>query len=352
MSSSAQLSIAGREIGAGNPCFIIAEAGVNHNGDLSRALDLIDVAAQAGADAVKFQTYRAELLADPRAPKAAYQVETTGSDESQLEMLARLALSPEDHATLARRARERSILFLSTPFDEPSAELLAELGVPAYKLPSGEMTNLPFLAFVARFGRPMIVSTGMASLAEVGSAVDTIRGAGNDRIALLHCVSNYPADPADANLRAMATMRDAFGVPIGYSDHTLGLTVGLAAVALGAAIIEKHFTLDRALPGPDHRASLEPLELIDFVRGIRTVEAALGHGRKEPSISEAPITAVARRSLIAAMDIAAGSVITEIDLVAKRPGTGLSPALRSKVVGQTARVPISEGTLLTWDMIG
>jgi N-acetylneuraminate synthase len=350
-SEASTISIGAHRIGPGAPCFVIAEAGVNHNGLLASALALIDVAADAGADAVKFQTFDADLLASTDAPKAAYQVETTGAGESQHAMLARLQLSPEEYGRLAERARERSILFLSTPFDEPSVALLDELGVPAFKLPSGEITNLPFLDHVARYRRPMIVSTGMASLDEVSDAVTTIRAAGNDGIALLHCVSNYPANPADVNLRAMATMAATFGVPVGYSDHTLDSAIGLAAVALGACIIEKHFTLDRSLPGPDHRASLEPVELARFVRDIRAVESALGDGRKSPAAAEAATAAVSRRSLIAARDIAAGAIITDGHLAAKRPGTGLSPALRARVLGRSAKEQIPAGTVLQWEML-
>ena len=345
------MTIGDRRIGAEAPCFVIAEAGVNHNGEIERALALIDVAADSGADAVKFQTFDADLLAVPHAPKAAYQIETTGSDESQHAMLARLQLSAAEYRMLAERARERSIIFLSTPFDEPSVALLDELGVPAFKLPSGEITNLPFLDHVARYDRPMIVSTGMASLEEVGDAVATIRSTTNANIALLHCVSNYPAHPADVNLRAMATMAQAFDVPVGYSDHTLDSVIGLAAVALGACIIEKHFTLDRTLPGPDHRASLEPPELARFVDDIRAVESALGDGRKAPAAAEAATAAVARRSLVAAQDIAAGAVITDGHLAAKRPGTGLSPALRARVLGRAAKAQIPAGTVLQWEML-
>jgi N,N'-diacetyllegionaminate synthase len=353
MSSSAldTFAVAGRTIGPGARCFVIAEAGVNHNGDPDRALAMIDVAADAGVDAVKFQTFDADRLALRQAPKAAYQIEATGPAESQHAMLAALQLSRDDHVALAQRCRERGILFMSTPFDEPSADMLAELDVPVFKLPSGEITNHALLSHVARFGKPLIISTGMATIEEVEQAVLAVRIAGNESFALLHCVSAYPADPHDVNLRAMATMAAAFGVPVGYSDHTQGLTVALAAVALGACIIEKHFTLDRTLPGPDHRASLEPGELAELVRCIRTVESSLGDGRKEPSMAEAATAAVARKSLIAARDIEAGALITDAHLDAKRPGTGLSPALRPRLVGRNARVAISAGTILTWEML-
>jgi N,N'-diacetyllegionaminate synthase len=346
-----RFEIAGRSVGSGAPCFIIAEAGVNHNGDLARALELVDGAAAARADAVKFQTFDADRLATHDAPKAQYQLETTGGAESQRDMLRRLQLSPDDHRALIARCAQGGIVFLSTPFDEESADLLASLGVPAYKTPSGELTNLPYLAHVARLGKPVIASTGMATLAEVESAVETLASNGCRELALLQCVSNYPAAPADVNLRAMETLERTFGVPVGYSDHTDGLTIALAAAARGAAVIEKHFTLDRSLPGPDHRASLEPGELETLVRGIRTIESALGDGRKEPAASERDTAAVARKSLVTACDIAPGERLTEAHVVAKRPGTGLAPALRDRVIGRSARVAIAAGTLLEWEML-
>jgi len=340
-----------RLIGPGHPCFIIAEAGVNHNGDLQLARRLVDVAVKAGADAVKFQAYKADRLVTLNAPKADYQVRATGSLESQLEMLRRLELSPETQQELMEYARGRGILFLSTPFEEESADLLDRMGVPAFKIPSGEITNLPFLAHVARKGKPMIVSTGMASLGEVETAVRTIETTGNHNVALLHCVSNYPANPVDVNLRAIETMTLAFNLPVGYSDHTLGIEVPLGAVALGACIVEKHFTLDRALPGPDQQASAEPAELVALVVGIRKVEKALGHGRKEPASSEACTAAVARKSLVAAKPILAGTRLTEDLIAIKRPGTGLPPTLRTLLVGRIAKQDIPADTLLSLDMI-
>jgi N,N'-diacetyllegionaminate synthase len=345
------INIAGREVGPGRSCFIIAEAGVNHNGSVERARQLIEVAVQAGADAVKFQTFRAERVVTPDAPKAAYQLRNTGIVESQYEMLRRLELPQEAHRELMSYCSEHGILFMSTPFDEDSADFLDELGIAVFKLPSGEITNLPFITHVARKGKPLIVSTGMACMSEVETAVGSITAAGNRDFVLLHCVSNYPAEPADVNLRAMRTMLETFNVPVGYSDHTQGIEVSLAAVALGACVIEKHFTLSRDLPGPDHRASLEPDELSAMVRGIRTVEAALGHGRKEPAASEAETVAIARRSLVAACDIAAGTKLTEDLIAIRRPGTGLPAAMLPKVVGRTMRVPARAGTLLTLEML-
>ncbi len=330
-------------------CFVIAEAGVNHNGNIGLAHRLIDAAAHAGVDAVKFQSFKADRLVTADAPKADYQTAVMGSSESQLEMLRRLQLSDSAHRELVRHCSERGITFISTPFDEERADFLAELGVLMFKIPSGEITNLPYLEHIARIGRPMLVSTGMSNLGEVEEAVRTIQGTGGTHLALLHCVSNYPADPADVNLKAMETMRTAFGVPTGYSDHTLGNEVAFAAAALGACAIEKHFTLDRSLPGPDHASSCEPEQLSDLVRGIRTVESALGTGRKEPVRSESSTSAVARKSLVASRSLSAGTVISEDMIVVKRPGTGLPPAMRPFLIGRTIRTDIPEGALFTLD---
>jgi len=339
-------------IGDGAPCFVIAEAGVNHNGDLGLAKKLVDAAAAAGADAVKFQTFTADRLAAPSAPKAAYQRATTGAAESQLDMLRRLELSHAAHRELLAHCERQGILFMSSAFDEESADFLADdLGVALFKVPSGELTNLPFLAHLARTRRPLVVSTGMATLDEVDAAVRTITTAGTRDLVLLHCVSNYPAAPADVNLRAMATMAAAFGVPVGYSDHTLGLEVALASVALGARALEKHFTLDRTLPGPDHRASLEPDDLAALVRGVRAVEASLGHGRKEPAASEADTAAAARKSVVAARDIPAGTRLTTDAITLRRPGTGLPPSMAPAVVGRTAARDIPAGTLIAREML-
>lgn len=345
------IDIAGRAVGPGQPCFIIAEAGVNHNGDVALAKRLIDAAVEAKADAVKFQTFQAHRLATSGAPKAAYQLQATAPEESQLEMLRRLELSEQAHRDLMRYSRERGILFLSTPFEEASADLLDRLQVPAFKMASGELTNLPFLAHVAAKGRPMIVSTGMSTLDEVRMAVRTIHEAGNHTLVLLHCVSRYPAEPNEVNLRALRTLMATFKVPVGYSDHTKGIEVALAAVALGACVIEKHFTVDRQLPGPDHQSSVEPGELAALVRGIRTVEASLGHGRKEPTAREADTAAVARKSLVAARDISRGCTLTAELIAVKRPGTGLPPAMLPQVVGRKASRDIPADTVLTLEMV-
>lgn len=345
------LDVAGRRIGPGHPCFVIAEAGVNHNGSLDLARQLIDAAAEAGADAVKFQTFQTEQLVTADAPKADYQQQATGAGESQFAMLKRLELGEAAHRELMAHAAARGLIFLSTPFDEPSADLLETLNLAAFKIPSGELTNLPFLAHLGRKGRPIILSTGMSTLAEVEAAVLALGGAAGNALALLHCVSCYPTAPADVNLRAMETMRAKFGVPVGFSDHTLGSEIALAAVALGACITEKHLTLDRTLPGPDHAASLEPAEFAALMRGIRNVEAALGHGRKEPAPSEANTAAVARKSLVAARDLAAGEVLDAAAISIKRPGTGLAPARRSELLGRKTRVAIPAGALLTTEML-
>ena len=338
-------------MGSGQPCFVIAEAGVNHNGDIELAKKLVEVAADAGADAVKFQTFRADRLASTDAPRAKYQIENTGSSEPQHEMLRRLELTREMHVTLIESCRRSAILFLSTPFDDESTDLLDELGIPAFKVASGEITNISLLKHIARKKKPMVVSTGMAYLGEVESALRAIAEEGDPPVALLHCVSNYPAALADVNLRAMATMETAFGLPVGYSDHTRGIDVSIGAAALGAVIIEKHFTLDRTMDGPDHVASLEPDELAAMIRGIRNVEAALGDGRKRPSESEMSTAAVARRSLVASRDIAPGEVIDEQMIAVKRPGTGLAPSLREYVLGRVARVAVTEGQLLSFEML-
>ncbi|MAG56288.1 MAG: N-acetylneuraminate synthase [Planctomycetes bacterium] len=345
------LRIGASTIGPDRPCFVIAEAGVNHDGCVDQALALVDVAAFAGADAVKFQTFQADRLVTRDARKAAYQAERTGADETQADMLRRLELSADAHYRIAARCEEQEITFLSTPFDEESCDFLCALGLPALKLPSGEITNLAFLAHCARTGRPLILSTGMATLDDVATAVAIIRGAGDPPLALLHCVSDYPADPADANLRAMATLAERFQVPIGWSDHTPGTAVSVAAVALGAAIVEKHITLDATLPGPDHAASLEPNELNALVRGIRMAESALGSGLKVPAASEAECAQAARRSLVAARDLPAGHCLDSADLVARRPGTGISPARLEDVIGHVLVAPIKRDTPLDWDHV-
>lgn len=343
--------IADRLVAPGEPVFVIAEAGVNHNGDIELAMRLVDAAHASGADAVKFQTFRADRLATPAAEKAPYQRAAGLPGEPQLDMLRRLELSDEAHRQLMDHCQQRGILFLSSPFDEESVDRLDALDVPLFKIPSGELTNLALLRHVARTSKPVVLSTGMSTLGEVGRAVEVLREGGVTELALLHCVSAYPADPADANLRAMLALASAFRVPVGYSDHTEGIEVSLAAVALGACIIEKHLTLDRALPGPDQAASAEPSQMQALVRGIRIVERALGHGRKEPAAAEAEVAAAARKSLVAAKAIAAGTMLTEEMLTARRPGTGLPPTALTEIIGRRAVVSIPEGTLIGFEML-
>jgi len=327
---------------------IIAEAGVNHNGDLATAYRLIEVAAEAGADMVKFQTFSADRLVTMRAPKADYQNKTTESHESQYAMLRKLELTREMHEALIRHCRKCGIQFFSTGFDTESIDMLAELGIDCFKIPSGEITNLPYLRHVGRYGKPVILSTGMATLNEVEAALKVLEAEGTprQRVTVLHCNTEYPTPMQDVNLRAMLTIRDALGVDIGYSDHTPGIEVAIAAVAMGAAVIEKHFTLDRTQAGPDHKASLEPAELAAMVAAIRNIEQALGDGIKRPSASESKNIPVARRSLVASRTIRAGEVFDETNLAAKRPGTGISPMRWDEVVGRRASRDFSPDELI------
>jgi len=329
--------------------FIIAEAGVNHNGSVDLALKLIDSAKASGADAVKFQTFQADKLATRSAHKAAYQERTTASEESQFEMLERLELDTDTHKRLTEYCRQVGIQFLSSPFDAESADLLAEMDIPLFKIPSGEITNLPFLDHVARKGRPIILSTGMSTLGEIEEALTVLRAAGNRQITLLHCVTEYPAPYAETNLRAMNTLRVAFGLPVGYSDHTRGIEISIAAAALGAEVIEKHFTIDRSLPGPDHAASLEPDELKQMVASIRHVEAALGDGIKAPARCELPNISVARKSVVAARSLIAGQRLTSEDLDIKRPGNGIAPRLKPMLIGRTLSAGVEKDEVLRWD---
>jgi N,N'-diacetyllegionaminate synthase len=318
--------------------FIIAEVGVNHNADFKMALELIDTAVLAGVDAVKFQTAIPELVVTKSARKAAYQERSTGADESQLAMIKKLLFPLEVHRDIKKYCESKSVVFFSTAFDPQSQIFLEELGQPYHKIPSGEITNLPFLRQVASFGKPVILSTGMSTLGEIESTIFALEQAGMSRsqITVLHCNTEYPTPMADVNLRAMLTIRDSFGVNVGYSDHTAGIEVSIAAVALGAMMIEKHITLDRNLPGPDHKASIEPDELKAMVSSIRNIEQALGDGIKRPTSSESKNIAIARRSLVAACPIQAGEKFTAQNIVAKRPGTGLSPMRWDEVLGRKA----------------
>jgi len=349
--STRPVPLGDRDIGAG-PVFIIAEVGVNHDGSVDLAHRLVDAVGDSGADAVKFQTFEPAALASAGAATADYQ-RSAGAGDDQRAMLNRLALPRDAWAGLQSHATDRGLAFLSTPFDDESAALLDGLGVPAFKVGSGELTNVPFLERLARRGRPLLVSTGMADIVEVATALDAIGSAGDPPVALFHCVSSYPARLSDANLRAIETMRRAFGVPVGWSDHTPGIELPLAAVSLGASLIEKHITLNRALPGPDHLSSLEPRELAAMVAGIRSVEAALGSGAKVPVASERDIAVVARRSLYWRRSLDAGSTVTAADLTALRPGTGISPTRQWSLVGrETIRRVVAGAAVLPDDVAG
>jgi N,N'-diacetyllegionaminate synthase len=340
--------LAGRQVGGGARCLVIAEAGVNHNGSLDLALRLVDAAAQAGADAVKFQTFSAAALASSAARQADYQVRNLGRDGSQVDMLRALELGEADFAKLKAHAETQGLVFLSSPFDDGSADLLLRLDVAGYKLGSGELTNHPFLAKLAASGRPLIVSTGMCDLDEVEAAAAVVRAHGDPPVAWLHCVSCYPAPAAEANLRAMDTLRQAVGGPVGMSDHSMGHAVALAAVARGASLIEKHLTLDRSLPGPDHAASLLPADLAAAIADIRLVESALGDGVKRAMPSERSTRDVARKSLVAARDLAPGCVLTPADLAIKRPGDGIPPAHREALIGRSLRRAVAADSPLAW----
>lgn len=330
----------------------IAEAGVNHNGDLDLARQLVDIAADAGADLVKFQTFSAERLATRDARKADYQASTTGVDESQQAMLKRLELSEDAHRMLIAHCAKRGIGFFSTGFDIECVDMLVRLGLQRFKIPSGEITNLPYLRHVgrlARHGSPVILSTGMATLGEIDAALGALELAGTARqqITVLHCNTDYPTPAHEVNLRAMASIGQAFGVAVGYSDHTQGIAVAIAAVALGASVIEKHFTVDRNLPGPDHPASLEPDELKELVSAIRTIEQALGDGVKRPTAGELKNRPIARKSLVALRPIAAGELFSANNLTAKRPGTGLSPMRWDEWMGRPAARAYAADELIT-----
>lgn len=316
--------------------FIIAEAGVNHNGSLALAKELADKAAWAGADAVKFQTFHAQQLVCRTAAKADYQTRATDKDESQLAMLKKLELSQDAHRQLMEHCREKNIRFLSTPFDVDSLHFLARCGMDRVKIPSGEITNYPYLREVGKLGKDVILSSGMCTLDEVRAAVEVLRANGSGKVTVLHCNTEYPTPYEDVNLRAMRAMGEALGVLVGYSDHTLGIEIPIAAAALGAVVIEKHFTLDRHMEGPDHGASLEPEELRQMVTAIRHIEEAMGSPEKQPSPSERKNKAVARRSIVAAKNIQKGELFTEDNLTAKRPGSGLSPMRWEEVLGTRA----------------
>jgi N,N'-diacetyllegionaminate synthase len=330
--------------------FIIAEAGINHNGDIASAMKLIDAAADAGCDAVKFQTFFADQLAAKHAPMAEYQKTNTGVDESQFDMLKRLELSEKDHLLLIKKAKEREIVFLSSAFDLNAIDLLVKLNLPFWKIPSGEITNYPYLSAIAKTGKPVILSTGMATLSEIEGAITVLINHGLKRanLCLLHCNTEYPTELQDVNLKAMNTIGRAFDTAFGYSDHTLSLEVSIAATALGASVFEKHFTLDRSQNGPDHLASLEPKELANLVSAIRNTELLIGTGIKRPSNSEVKNVSIARKSLVAARFIRKGEHYTAQNLTAKRPANGISPMFWPQIINRVAPQDFEPDEPVTW----
>jgi N,N'-diacetyllegionaminate synthase len=345
------IRIGSRSIGPDEPVFVIAEAGVNHNGDLELAKRLVGAAQQAGADCVKFQTFRASRIASNSARKAPYQVRSTKSDEPQVDMLRRLELDRASFEALRDLCIDEGIEFLSSPYDVEDVELLEELGVSAYKVASALLVEPDFIRTVAATGKPVLLSTGLASLAEVEEAIGVARDAGNGDLVVLQCTTDYPADPADANLRAMRTMGDTLRVLTGYSDHTMSSTAAIAAVALGAVVVEKHLTLDRSLPGPDQAASAEPDELTALVAAIREARTVLGDGRKEPSDSELANLESMRRSLVASERIDAGTTLAAAMLTTKRPANGIPPRELARVVGRAVNVTVDPDQPLEWWML-
>ena len=328
------------KIGNNRPVFIIAEAGINHNGSLDLAKKMIDAAKSCGADAVKFQTFRTEDL-----------VVKDKNTDSHFRMLKKLELNEKEFESLNSYCKNKNIIFLSTPFDSKSAEFLYKLRIPAFKIASGELTNLPLLRQIALYNKPIILSTGMSTLKEVREAVGVIYSTGNKKLILLHCTSNYPAKYEDVNLKAMDTLKKEFSVPVGYSDHTLGMEVLVAAVAMGACVIEKHFTLDKTFSGHDHKASMEPKEFRGLVKAIRNIEKAIGSGVKKASKSEEKIKAIARKSIVAACDIRKGSKLTQAMLSIKRPGTGIEPRHIERLLNKKTQADIKEGQILTWSNV-
>jgi N-acetylneuraminate synthase/N,N'-diacetyllegionaminate synthase len=345
------LRLGERDVGPGQTCLVIAEAGVNHNGSLDMALQLVDAAAEAGADVVKFQTFKTERVVTRRAAKADYQKTAGGDSQTMFEMLKRLELSDDDFRAIAAHARRRGIVFMSKGHRE-DIDFLVGLGVPALKIDSAAVVYYSLLRKAAGTGLPVILSTGGSKLGEVEKALDILAGHGDPPVALLHCTTAYPAPPDQVNLRAMLTLKAAFGLPTGFSDHTEGIEIPLAAAALGACIVEKHFTLDRTLPGPDHKASLEPGELRRMVEGIRKVEQALGEPRKRPTELERRTMQLMRRSLVAERDIAAGERLHADMIAFKRPGSGLGEDFLDLVVGRVAAKAIAAGDPINWDRIG
>lgn len=341
------LKIADKIVGENRPVFIIAEAGVNHNGRLDLALKLIDAAKTAGADAVKFQTFKTEQVVTKEVKMAEYQKKNTGKEETQFSMLKKLELEESFYPKLLSYAKNKKIILLSTPHGGfESVDLLREIGIPAFKFGSGDLTNLPVLQYAAGFKKPMILGTGMANMVEVKEAVDCIKKTGNNKIIVLHCTTNYPCPDEEVNLRAMQTMMKELNVLVGYSDHTLGFQTPLMAAALGACVIEKHFTLDRSLPGPDHKSSLEPEELNDMIRMVKKSQIILGSAVKEPTVSEKKIKSIVRKSIVALDDIGRGDKLTMANIGIKRPGTGIAPKYISTLIGRKAKEYIKKDYLI------
>lgn len=345
------MKILDRNIGQNHPCFIIAEAGVNHNGDLDIAKQMIDVARESGADAIKFQTFNVENVVIKSAEKADYQKINTRNEKSQYDMLKKLELSHEDFKELYNYSKKVKIMFLSTPFDEPSVDFLDKLDIPAFKISSGEITNFSLIGKIADKKKPVILSTGMATLGEVEQAVFLLENRGVRDLALLHCTTSYPAPLMSVNLKAMETLRCAFKMPVGYSDHTEGIIVSLAAVAMGAVILEKHFTLDKKMPGPDHRVSLDPVELKSMINAIRDIETALGNGLKRPHKVELDIQDFVRKKIVTSQSIKKGTQISSSMLCFKRAGVGIDPKFIELIIGKKANIDIENDIPLSWDMI-
>lgn len=325
---------------------IIAEAGVNHNGDINIAYKLIDEAKKAGADIVKFQTGKPENIVSKYAKKAEYQIKNTESNESQLAMIKRLMLPYDAFIDLNKYCEKQNITFLSTPFDIESIDFLNKFNMPFWKIPSGEITNYPYLVEIAKTHKDVVMSTGMSTINEINDAINLMNGNGSGKVSLLHCNTEYPTPYEDVNLKAMLTLQEKFGLSVGYSDHTIGIEVPIAAVAMGASIIEKHFTLDKNMEGPDHKASLEPNELSEMVRSIRNIEKALGNNKKEVSLSEKKNIDIARKSIVAKMDIKKGDIFTVENITTKRPGSGISPMKWNEVLGQKATRDFKEDELI------
>ena len=346
-----KIKIGDRLIGKGEPCFIIAEAGVNHNGDFEMAKALIEKAHECGADCIKFQTFKAERVVTKEAPKAKYQLRWTNPGESQLEMLRKMELKPEFYAELIRCAKKIGIIFMSTPYNFEDIDFLESIGVPAYKIASGQIIEIPFIKKIARIGKPVFLSTGLATMQEVKEAVDAIQSENNNKIVLLQCTTNYPSSINDANLNVIGTYKKNFSFFVGYSDHTTDELAAIIAVAIGAKVIEKHFTLDKKLPGPDHSSSMTPSEFSDFVKKIRTVNKALGSACKKPTETEKENAISMRRSIVAKRTVKKGSTIVEGDITFKRPLTGLSPGYYYKLLGKKASRDIRADEILTEEMI-